>query len=70
MINYPYRSQSLMTIERGVTINISGSVFDSNFIIEDFDPTKEKTDIQSQGIVIKDFVGKFTVGNQTTFKNY
>ena len=70
MINYPERSQSLMTIERGLAINISGSVFDSNYIIDEFDPTKSQTDLQSQGIVIKDFVGTFTVGNQTIFKNY
>ena len=67
--NYLYKSTGILTVRKPLIVQVSGTTFNSNFIVDDYDPSKFKPLIQSQGLLIKDFAGKITLNNRVTFSN-
>lgn len=75
LINYPSKSESILTIWRPARLVFDGSVFSGNVIVDDVDPTSRDVNTltlrnQSHGLLVKDFAGEVTFAGGTSFDRH
>jgi hypothetical protein len=69
---YPYKSESVLKVQRPLLVILNGTVFDNNRVVDSIDPEGPRDEWywkQSHGLLISDMGGKLRVVGGTTFSN-
>jgi hypothetical protein len=67
MADFNLKSKSIVSVWRPLIVEVTGSKFKNNFVVDDFDPTVLYTNVQSHALLFRDFAGKITLNGGVTF---
>jgi hypothetical protein len=67
LVNFEFKAESMLTLWRPLIVEISGTVFENNFVVDDVDPEIKNGKVQSHGLLIRDFTGKILLNEGLSF---